>query len=231
MAVIKRFTSIMSCNINSLKNKVKGSKKPLDEINNYIRQMESEVSKVMAEANAVFEAEKRARRALNEVEEEMLKMQRYAEKSLTSGNEVDARMFIQKKQDLNPKYANLKEIHEHAANNATKIGKMNDKLKSDIRELINQKGELKENIKSNNIEGLDSNSRLEKEIYERKALEELNNLSEDKEDDSIFDCLYEDDNTLEDSKDEIAPSKVNTINMQKTELDDEIADMKARMGI
>lgn len=204
MGVIKRFSSIMSCNVNSLKNKFIKAEDPILEINKYLREMESELGKTKAEASAVFDAERRAKRDLNEVEEEMLKLERYIQKSLENGNSSDSRIFSQKKEDLSPRYNTLKQSYDYAAENSKKIAQINDKLTSDMTQLMAEQNELKAKIQSTQTlndgpmgEKLSKLNKLaqdsERSMYEAQALEELNKLSDSKNDDSQFDCLYKDD--------------------------------------
>ena len=88
--IIKRFKDIMSANINALLDKAEDPEKMIDQ---YLRDMESDLGKVKAETAAVMAEETRAKRELDECSQEIEKMQRYAEKALTAGNEEDARKF------------------------------------------------------------------------------------------------------------------------------------------
>ena len=91
--IIKRFKDIMSANINALLDKAEDPEKMIDQ---YLRDMESDLGKVKAETAAVMAEETRAKRELDECGQEIEKMQRYAEKALTAGNEEDARKFLEK---------------------------------------------------------------------------------------------------------------------------------------
>ena len=95
--ILKRFTDIMSANINALLDKAEDPAKMVDQ---YIRDIESDLGNVKAETAAVMAAEKKAKRDLDENAQEMEKLTRYAEKALRAGNENDARVFLEKKTAL-----------------------------------------------------------------------------------------------------------------------------------
>lgn len=65
-------------------------------IDQYMRNLESDLGKVKAETASVMAEETRAKRELDECTEQVNKMQSYAEKALTAGNEADARKFLER---------------------------------------------------------------------------------------------------------------------------------------
>ena len=71
--------------------------------------------KVKAETAAVMATEAKAKRELAECQDEIAKMQRYAEKALTAGSESDARRFLEKKGELAGKQAGLQQAYDLAA--------------------------------------------------------------------------------------------------------------------
>ena len=92
--IITRFKDIMSSNINALLDKAEDPSKMIDQ---YLRNLESDLGKVKAETASVMAEEKRAKRELDECNNDIAKMQRYAEKDLIAGNENDAKLFLEKK--------------------------------------------------------------------------------------------------------------------------------------
>ena len=66
--IIKRFKDIMSANINALLDKAEDPEKMVDQ---YLRDMESDLGKVKAETAAVMAEEKRAKRELDECSSEI----------------------------------------------------------------------------------------------------------------------------------------------------------------
>lgn len=140
MEILKRFKDIMTSNINALLDKAEDPEKMIDQ---YLRDLNSDLGKVKAETAAIMAAEKRERRELEEFEKEIGDMQRYAVKALEAGNEEDARKFLQRKAELSEKLTDKQTAVELAAANTQQMRQMHDKLESDIGELESRRSELK----------------------------------------------------------------------------------------
>lgn len=144
MGILGRFKDIMSANINALLDKCENPEKMIDQ---YMRNLESDLGKVKAETAAVMADEARAKRELDECEAEVNKMQTYAEKAVASGNDDDARQFLAKKNTLTQKFEALKQTYILAADNAAKMKQMHDKLVNDISELNAKRDMIKAKVK------------------------------------------------------------------------------------
>ena len=94
MGILQRFKDIMSANMNAMLDKAEDPVKMVDQ---YMRDLESDLGKVKAETAAVMAEEKRTKRELDENQEQIDKMERYAKKALMAGNDQDARTFLEKK--------------------------------------------------------------------------------------------------------------------------------------
>lgn len=140
MGVISRFKDIMSANMNALLDKAEDPEKMIDQ---YLRDLESDLGKVKAETASVMAEETRCKRELSECTEEIEKMQKYAEKAVMAGNDSDARQFLAKKAQLTEKQASLQKTYDLAAANAAKMKAMHDKLVNDIAELAARKAAIK----------------------------------------------------------------------------------------
>ena len=138
--ILKRFTDIMSANINALLDKAEDPAKMVDQ---YIRDIESDLGNVKAETAAVMAAEKKAKRDLDENTQEMEKMTRYAEKALRAGNENDARVFLEKKTALAASRQSLEQIYATAQSNSDHMRRMHDKLEKDLAELQQRRSAIK----------------------------------------------------------------------------------------
>ena len=125
MGILTRFKDIMSANINALLDKCEDPEKMIDQ---YMRNLESDLGKVKAETASVMAEETRCKRELDECTADVAKYQSYAEKALKAGNEADARTFLEKKQQLVSKQATLQQTYNIAADNAAKMRQMHDKL-------------------------------------------------------------------------------------------------------
>lgn len=140
MSILKRFKDIMSSNINALLDRAEDPEKMIDQ---YLRNLNSDLGKVKAETATVMATAKRAERELNECREDVKKMETYAIKALESGEEEDARKFLQRKAVLTEKEEELEKAFELAEANSTQMRQMHDKLVQDINELESRRSILK----------------------------------------------------------------------------------------
>lgn len=223
--ILKRFGDIMSANINALLDKAEDPEKMIDK---YIRDIEEDMRNVKAETAAVMAAETRAKRELCECQDEIAKMQKYAEKALTAGNEGDARRFLEKKSELTGKEAGLQQSYELAAANAAKMREMHDKLAKDMeglqakRDTIKAKAAVaKTQEKINQMgssvtgagEAMAAFDRMEAKVD--RMLDEANAMSEL--------------NSREDSIEDLAAKY--EAGGDTSSVDDELAALKAKMGL
>jgi len=223
--ILKRFGDIMSANINALLDKAEDPEKMIDK---YIRDIEEDMRNVKAETAAVMAAETRAKRELNECQDEIAKMQKYAEKALTAGNESDARKFLEKKGELSGKQAGLQQAYDLAAANAAKMKEMHDKLQKDLEGLQSKRDSIrakaavaKTQEKINKMgssvsgagEAMAAFDRMEAKVD--RMLDEANAMSEL--------------NSGADSIDELAAKYDDKAGASS--VDDELAALKAKMGL
>lgn len=141
--ILGRFKDIMSANVNALLDKVEDPAKMVDQ---YLRNMEEDLQEVKEETAAVIAEETRAKRELDACVADIDKMHEYAKRALESGNEEDARKFLETKTSLMTKKESLEKIYETAAGNAQKMRGMYDKLVQDIQALQAKKSEIKAKV-------------------------------------------------------------------------------------
>jgi len=225
--ILTRFKDIMSANINALLDKCEDPEKMIDQ---YMRNLESDLGKVKAETASVMAEETRAKRELDECTEQINKMQAYAEKALKAGNESDARSFLEKKQQLATTQAALTQAYNVAADNAAKMRQMHDKLVKDISSLEARRTAIKATVKaakaqerinkvgssvvgaSNSMDAFNKmEAKANKMLDEANAMAELNASAEDSNIDNLA------------AKYDAEPAN--------TAVDDELAALKAQMGI
>lgn len=144
MGILSRFKDIMASNINALMDKMEDPEKMIDQ---YLRNLESDLGKVKAETAAIMAEETRAKRDLDECVKEVEKMQDYAQKAVLAGNDADARVFLEKKQQLVTKQGALESAYTAAAENAAKMRQMHDKLVADINDLNARRDAIKAKVK------------------------------------------------------------------------------------
>ncbi|NLP17296.1 MAG: PspA/IM30 family protein [Clostridiales bacterium] len=140
MGILTRFKDIMSSNINALLDKAENPEKMIDQC---LRNLNSDLGKVKSETAAIMAEEQRAKRVLDECNEQIEEMQKYAIKALEANNEADARKFLEKKASLASKQPGLQEAYDLAKTNATHMREMHDKLVADINELESRKDMIK----------------------------------------------------------------------------------------
>ncbi len=224
--ILKRFTDIMSANINALLDKAEDPEKMIDQ---YIRDIEDDLGKVRGETAAVMAAAKKAGRDLDDNSREAETLARYAEKALLAGNEQDARTFLEKKAALAAQRPSLEQICQTAEANAVRMKEMHDKLESDLSQLKQRKAAIKSkmalartqerlNQLGNGVrdsgEALSAFGRMEEKadrmLDEAEAMAELNQK--------------------EDSTEELM-RKYDRISPDSQEVDDELAALKAKLGL
>ena len=227
--ILSRFKDIMSSNINALLDKVEVPMKMIDQ---YLRNLESDLGKVKAETAAVMAEETKSKRELDECIDSINKMQTYAEKALLSGNEADARTFLSKKGELNNKLISLQQTYDIAKENSTKMREMHDKLIKDISQLNTRRDELKAKMAVANtqeklnkigssVNGAIGNmskfdemeAKINKKLDTANAMAELNNSQKEE---NIEDLIAKYDNETKNTS---------------SEIDDELSELKSKLGL
>jgi phage shock protein A len=195
-----------------------------------MRNLESDLGKVKAETASVMAEETRAKRELDDCNDQIAKMQSYAEKALLAGNEADARSFLEKKQQLAKTQVALQKAYDIAHDNSTKMRQMHDKLVKDMDTLEARRTSIKATMKAakaqerinevgssfkgadNDLEAFDRmEAKANKMLDEANAMAELNQSASDANIDNLA-AKYDD-----------APSN--------QAVDDELAALKAKLGL
>ena len=227
--ILSRFKDIMSSIINALLDKVEDPMKMIDQ---YLRNLESDLGKVKAETAAVMAEETKSKRELDECVDSINKMQTYAEKALLSGNEADARTFLSKKGELNNKLISLQQTYDIAKENSTKMREMHDKLIKDISQLNTRRDELKAKMAVANtqeklnkigssVNGAIGNmskfdemeAKINKKLDTANAMAELNNSQKEE---NIEDLIAKYDNETKNTS---------------SEIDNELSELKSKLGL
>ena len=149
MSILKRFTDIMSANINSLLDKCEDPAKMVDQI---LRNLNDDLGKVKAETASIMAEETRAKRELAECNQEINKLVEYAKRAVKSGNDDDARFFLSKKADLTKTQEALEQKVQLASANALKMRQMHDKLIKEINELNARRDSIKTKVATANMQ-------------------------------------------------------------------------------
>ena len=229
MGIISRFKDIMSANINALLDKAEDPEKMIDQ---YLRSLQSDLGKVKAETATVMAEETRAKRELDAAMNQVDKLQTYAERAVAAGNDSDAKTFLMNKKAAEQKIEALKATYEAAASNAAKMRQMHDKLSNDIISLNSRRDAIKARVAAakaqerinkvgasingvaDHLSAFDKmEAKANKMLDEAAAMSELNRAAQ------------------ESSLDELAAKYDSpAAAAAETELDDELAALKAKLA-
>ena len=225
--ILTKFKDIMSANVNALLEKAENPEKMIDQ---YLRNLESDLGNVKAETAAVMATQTQAKRKLDECNAEIEKMTTYAKKAIESGNDSDARAFLEKKASLTQNQASLQQAYDLSSANAERMKEMHDKLTKDIQELNGKRDTIKSKLavaktqeKLNKMESGMSQAGSNMAAFERMEskvdtmLDKANAMSE----------LNKSGNqdTIKDLETKYNEGSSNTA------VDDELAKLKAEMGL
>lgn len=140
MAILDRFSDIISANVNALMDRMENPEKMIDQ---YLRKMMDDLAEVKKNTASVMAEETRAKRLVDENEAEVAKYNNFAKKALGAGNDGDARVFLSKKQELEDIGTGLANAYAKAHENASKMRQMHDKLASDIEKMRQRRSMIK----------------------------------------------------------------------------------------
>ena len=144
MAILERFSDIIKANIKVLLEKQEEIEKMIDQ---YLEDMMKDLAEVKQSTAEVMAEETRTKRLVEQNEAEVAKYNEFAKKALMAGNEEDAKIFINKKQELENVGAGLMTAYAAAHENAIKMRQMHDKLTADIEALRARRQVIKSKIK------------------------------------------------------------------------------------
>ena len=222
MGIISRFADIMKSNINALLDKAEDPAKMVDQ---YLLDLREKLADVKKETAGVMAAEASAKRDVETAAEKVEKATKGAQNALKAGDEDAARKLIAEKQRYEQNLAERRKAYELASDNADKMRQMYDKLVGDIKELEDRKANIKAKTaaakaqsKINDItSGMDAGESLE--AFDR--MEEKANAAFDK-------AMAEAELNVKKSD---ADDLLDKYASGATSVDDELAKMKAELGL
>lgn len=226
MSILQRFTDIISANINALLDKAEDPSKMIDQ---YLRKMADDLAEVKKETAGVMAEESRTKRLVDENNKEVAKYTELAKKALMAGSDDDARVFLSKKQELEDVGASLETAYAAAHENAVKMRQMHDKLVKDINALNGRRQAIKAKVavaktqeKVNKIGA--STDKMQSSIGAFNRMEEKADrmLDESNAMASLNEAPVDEAQAL---ADKYQHSDVNA------SVEDELADMKAKLGL
>jgi phage shock protein A len=242
MGILSRFKNIMAANVNALLDKVEDPAKMIDQT---LRQLATDLAAVKKETAGVMAEETRTRREADANLAEVKKNMDLARKALQAGNEDHARVFLNKKNELDAQGLELQKLAEAAQQNAVQMRQMHDKLVRDINHLRSRQATIKSNLAvakatervnkagaaGSKAEGaLQAFNRFEAQAQERldraRALSSLNEVPRDEA--SALADLYKNGGGAA-LEDELAALKVEMGLAPAVSLDDDLAALYAEI--
>ncbi|MCL2605347.1 MAG: PspA/IM30 family protein [Defluviitaleaceae bacterium] len=143
MGILSRFKNIMAANVNAALDRMEDPAKMIDQT---LRQLATDLAAVKKETAGVMAEETRTRREADANQAEVAKNKDLARKALQAGNEDHARVFLNKKNELEAQGLELQKLAEAAQQNAVQMRQMHDKLVRDINQLRSRQATIKSNI-------------------------------------------------------------------------------------
>ena len=143
MGILERFGTIMKANINAMIDKLED---PAKMINQYLVDLKESLAEVKRETAGVLAIAKRCAREYDENEKGIHKYQELAKKAVGAGNDGDARVFIKKYKELEGERPGLETNRDTAAENASRMRAMHDKLVEDIKTLEYRKAHIRSTV-------------------------------------------------------------------------------------
>ena len=223
--MLQRFKDIMSSNINALLDKAEDPEKMIDQM---IRNIQSDLGKIKSETATVMAEEARITREVYELKAEVEKMLNYATKAIQAGNDADAKIFLEKKSTIQGKLTDAEARLLTAKQNSNNMKAMHDKLNAQAAELNSRRAVIKSKIQQAKLQekmnNMVSTTTGAASISKFDELEEKANAMLDKA--NAMQELNGNSNDVEDLM-----AKYDSTEQGNSAVDDELAALKAQMGI
>ena len=224
MGILARFKAIMEANLNALLDKAEDPEKMVDQI---LRDLQDDLGKVKAETAGIMADEARAQRAYDDAVDEVAKLQAYAEKAVLAGNDDDARQFLQQKQRKQEQVESLKAAYDAAHENSNKMKAMHDHLTQEIQDMYARRDAIKAKL---------AVAKTQEKINEISSSVEKTQagMSEFERLEQKVDHMLDTANAMAELN--AAEGSVNDLmkkydDVPSAEVEDELAALKARMGM
>ena len=225
MSIVSRFSDIMKSNINALLDKCEDPAKMVDQT---LRDLRENLAQVKQETAGIMADAKKADRDVASCKAEVERYTAAAQAAIKAGNDEDAKKLIATKQKYDEQLAMLQKNADLANANADKMRQMHDKLVNDINALEIRKDTIKataataktqEKINKMQDGGKKAASSIEAfDRMEAKANKALDAA-----------MAHADLNSQKDSASDLADKYTGAGG--STSVDDELAAMKASMGL
>ncbi|WP_165248209.1 PspA/IM30 family protein [Adlercreutzia sp. ZJ141] len=226
MGILDRFSDIVKANVNELLDRAEDPAKMIDQ---YMRNLTDSLAEVREQTAGVMAEEARCKRLVDANAADVAKYDGLARTALAAGNEDDARTFLAKKQDLQAQGQAAAEAYAAAKANADKMRQMHDKLVADIEALSARREGIKAKVAVAKTQEMvnDIASGADKAAGAMSAFDRM---------EAKADAMLDRANAMEDLSsapaDPIADlERKYAADAAGAQVDDELAKMKAEMGL
>lgn len=226
MGIISRFADIMEANINALLDKCEDPAKMIDQT---LRKLNEELAEVKNETASVMAEEKSAKRRVDELQAEIDKYESSARKAIQAGNDGDAKTLLARKQNLESQKVTADSTYAVAKANSEKMQQMYNKLTSDINTLNSRRENIKAQVSM--AKAQDRVTRVASEIGKTNAADTFSRMETKAQkmlDESTARAELSQTQLAGDATEELADKYASGTDKS---VDDELARMKAEMGI
>lgn len=225
MGIISRFGDIMKSNVNALLDKCEDPAKMVDQT---LRDLNESLAQVKKETAAVMAEEKRNQRIVDSIKADIDKYDSTARKALQAGNEDDAKTMLEKKAEKTAQLAIVQQTYDIAKANADKMKQMHDKLLQDINTLNGKREQIKAQVSM--AKAQERVNKATSSVNTSASMDVFSRM-ESKAQKMLDSATAEAELNLDSSADEASDIVDKYGTGSDTSVDDELAKMKAEMGL
>lgn len=224
MGILDRFVTIMKSNINAVLDKCEDPAKMIDQT---LLDLREDLAEVKKETAGVMADAKRAQRAVDDCETQIAEYTNAAKNALKAGQEADARTLLARKQQYEENLISLQKTRDLTNANAKKMQDMHEKLVNDIAALEAKRDTIKATVATakaqqhiNDMVAGGDRAKSSLDAFER--MEEKAN--------KMLDAAQAE-ASLNEGNSEDALMEKYTGGTNSVAVDDELAKMKAELGL
>ena len=224
MGILDRFVTIMKSNINAVLDKCEDPAKMIDQT---LLDLREDLAEVKKETAGVMADAKRAQRAVDDCEGQIAEYTNAAKNALKVGQEADARTLLARKQQYEENLVSLQKTRDLTNVNAKKMQDMHEKLVNDIAALEAKRDTIKATVATakaqqhiNDMVAGGDRAKSSLDAFER--MEEKAN--------KMLDAAQAEASLNEDNSEDALMEKY-TGGTNSAAVDDELAKMKAELGL
>lgn len=220
---LKRIPKILEANINDLLDKAEDPEKMVEQL---LRDYREDAAVIKRDTAEVVALTKQAKRDLDEVTEDIAQKTKAAQNAIKAGNEEDAKKLIELKQKAEAKLPQVQKNYEVASANEQRMVDAYNQIVARINDLESRKDSIKTTTKlANAQEGMNEMLSRANSVAQNDSFDKF----ERKANQRLDAAMAESELNAAETKDDDLVSKYS--GSTSTSVDDELARMKAEMGM